>query len=295
MQKTVRMQEITPVVAKRMLETMNYEGQRNLRPERVHFLAEEMKAKRFTDNTIKVCVMPGGTEYMVNGYHTMHAIIECGIPQTMPVEFFQTKALADVDKIYARTDRALKRTRADTVRVYGLEEAFGLPVSTLNRFAASAVVIMRDFSSGGGLSNVSDDEVVLFMMDWIDACKKYLEFIKETPLVGPMTMRHVFPIGLVTTRYSKQAEEFWPKVATDDMLAHDDPRKTLNKWVSETGLSKDSSHKRVVSLPLGMRSVATAWNAFIDTRPLQFLRVLNTTLPIVIRETPYDPKWRNKK
>lgn len=295
MQKTVRMQEITPVVAKRMLDTMQYEGQRNLRLEHVHYLAKEMKEKRFIGNTIKICVLPGGTEFIVNGYHTLHAINESGLPQTMPVEFTSVKARSDIDKIYARTDRALKRTRADTVRVYGLEEAFGLPVSTLNRFAASAVIIMRDFSSGGGLSYVSDDEVVLFMMDWIDACKKYLEFIKETPLTQPMTMRHVFPIGLVTTRYSKQAEEFWPKVATDDMLAFDDPRKTLNKWVSETGLSKESSHRRVVSLPLGMRSVATAWNAFVENRPLQFLRVLNTTLPVVIRDTPYDPKWRNKK
>lgn len=294
MHKTVRMQEITPAVAKRMLDTMQYDRQRRLRLDHVHFLADEMKAKRFTDNTLKVCVLPGGTEFLVNGYHTLHAIIESGTNQQLPVEFFNVKARADIDRIYARTDRQLKRTRTDTIRVYGLEDAFDLPPSTLSRFAAASVVVMRDFSSGGGLSYVSDDEVVLFMMEWLEPAKQFLSYVKESPLAGPMTQRHVFPAGLVTTRYSKKAEEFWTKAATDDALSVGDPRKTIHNWLKDTGLTKDSSRRRNVTLPLGLRAVANAWNAFVEERPLHYVRVTNTTLPVVLRETPYDPRWHKK-
>lgn len=292
MHKTVRMQDITPALATKMLGEMSYERQRTSRPEHIKFLANEMRAKRFIGNTIGVCQLPGGTQTLINGYHTLNAIIESGLTQSMPVEVFEVKANQDISKVYARFDRQLKRTRTDSIRVYGLEESFSLPPSILSRFSAASVVIMKDFTSGGGLSYVSDDEVILFMMDWLTDCKKYLEFIKETPLTQVMTMRHVFPIGLMTTRYSDKASEFWGKVATDDGLYMNDPRKTLHDWLKDTGLSRDSNRKRQVTLPVGMRAVAAGWNAYAEERTLASIRVLNTTLPLVIRGTPYDPRWK---
>lgn len=292
MRKTVRMQDITPQIASKMLTDMQYERQRTIRPAHIKYLANEMKNKRFIGNTIGVCELPGGSQYLINGYHTLNAIIESGCTVQMPVEFFHVNAYAEVDKVYARFDRQLKRTRVDTIRVYGLEDEFGLPPSTLSKFAAASVVIMKDFSSGGGLSYVSDDEVVLFMIDWLEPCKKYLDSIKETPLVGVMLGRHVFPIGIMTSRYSGKAPEFWNKVATDDGLLVGDPRKTLHQWLKETGMTKDSSKRRTVTLPVGMRAVAAAWNAYCEGRSLTFIQVRNTTLPLIIRESPYDPKWK---
>ncbi len=292
MNKTVRMQDITPTVATKMLNDMPYERQRAIRPDHIKFLANEMKQKRFIGNTIGICELPGGSQYLINGYHTLMAIIESGCSQQLPVEFFHVKSYSDVDKVYARFDRQLKRTRVDTLRVYGLEKSFDMPPSTLSKFAAASVVVMKDFTSGGGLSYVSDDEVVLFMIDWMEYMKRYLESIKETPLVQVMLGRHILPIALMTTRYSDKAPDFWNKVATDDSLAVGDPRKTLHQWIKETGLTRDSGKKRNVTLPLGMRCVASAWNAYVENRPLNFIRVLNTTLPLVIRDSPYDPKWR---
>lgn len=295
MQKTVRMQEITPEVAKRMLENMKYEGQRTLRKEHISFLANEMKEKRFVGNTLGVCRLPGGTEYLINGYHTLNAIVLSNTTQSMPVEFFDVRSNQEISKVYARFDRQLRRTRTDTIRVYGLEDSFGLAPSVLTKYSAAAAIIIRDFSSGGGLSYLSDDEVVLFMIDWLEYAKQYLSLIKETSLVQAMLMRHVFPIGLVTCRYSDKADEFWSKTASDDGLLVGDPRKTLHQWIKETGLTRDAARKRIVTLPLGMRSVATAWNAYIEGRSLSQIRVLNTTLPIVIRNTPYDPRWTKTK
>lgn len=294
MHKTIRMQDITPKLASEMLETMKYERQRTLRPDHVKYLANEMRAKRFSSNTIGVCEMPGGTQFMVNGYHTLYAIIDSGCTQTLPIEFFHVKSYQEVDKVYAHFDRQLKRTRLDTIRVYGLEESFGIPASPLNKFAAACVVVMKDFSSGGGLSYVPDDEVVLFMMDWLPACKTYLDAVKEAPITQTMYSRHLFPLGLVTCRYSSKAPDFWNKVATNDGLVVGDPRKTLHDWILSTSLTSDSAKKHHVTLPLGMRSVASAWNAYIDGRTLNFIRVMNTTLPIVIRETPYDARWKGK-
>lgn len=295
MHKTVRMQDITPAIAEKMLTDMKYERQRTVRPEHIKFLANEMKQKRFTSNTIGVCEMPGGTQFMVNGYHTLMAIIESSTTQQLPIEFFHVKSYQDVDKVYARFDRQLKRTRVDTLRVYGLEDSFGLAPTVLSKFAAASVIIMKDFSSGGGLSYVSDDEVVLFMIDWLDDTKKFLNSVAETHLAKLMVGRHILPIGMMTTRYSDKAGEFWNKVSTDDGLAMGDPRKTLHTWIKETGLTKDSGQKRHATLPLGLRSVASAWNAWMEERPLSFIRVVNTTMPLILRSTPYDPKWRPAK
>lgn len=295
MHKTVRMQEITPAIATKMLATMNYERQRGVRLDHVHFLAHEMKEKRFIGNTIGICELPGGSQFIVNGYHTLMAIIESNLPQSMPVEFFQVKTNQDIAKIYARFDKQLKRTRADTIRTYGLEDSFEMPPTTLSKFAAASVIVMHDFASGGSLSYTSDEEVILFMMEWLEYAKQYLETIRETPLVSELVRRTTFPIGLVTMRYSAKPLEFWSKVATDDGLTVGDPRKTLHYYLRETGMTGDSQRKRVSPLPVGMRAVATAWNAYIEGRELRSIRVVNTTLPVMIRDTPYDPKWGKKK
>lgn len=295
MHKTVRMQDITPAIATKMLAEMNYDRQRGIRLDHVHFLAHEMKEKRFTSNTIGICELPGGSQFLVNGYHTLMAIVEVGLTQQLPVQFFSTKTHQDVAKVYARMDKQLRRTRADTIRTYGLEDSFELPPSTLSKYAAASVIIMHDFATGGSLSYTSDDEVILFMMDWLEHAKKFLETIKETPLVQEMVKRPVFPIGLMTMRYSGKAPEFWSKVATDDGLAVGDPRKTLHQWLRETGMTQDSSRKKIAPLPVGLRAVATAWNAYTEGRELKSIRVMNTTLPVVVRDSPYDPKWSRRK
>lgn len=292
MHKTVRMQEITPAIAARWLEEYKYEAQRGIRHDQVKYLAEEMRQKRFIGNTIAICVMPGGTHYMVNGYHTLSAIIACGISQTMPVEFFDVRTKEDIAKVYARFDRQLKRTRVDTWRVYGLDKDFDMSPSWVNRFAAASVIIMRDFASGGGLSYVSDDEVAMFMIDYLDACQRYKTAISETPMTAQMQLRHVMPVALLTLQYDKSADEFWHNVASDDGLNIGDPAKTLHNWIKETGLSQDSNRKRTVSLGTGMRGVAAGWNAHKEGRTLNIIRVTNTTLPIVVRGTPYDPRWK---
>ncbi len=295
MHKTVRMQEITPAVATSMLEKMSYEGQRTTRSEHVRFLANEMRQKRFIGNTLAICEMPGGTQLLVNGYHTLKAIVEAQTSQIMPVEFFQTKSYQDVAKVYARFDRQLKRTRLDTWRVYGLEEQFNLPSHVITKFAAACVVIMKDFSSGGTLSYVSDDEVALFMIDWLDSMQQFRAAVADTPLVQIMHARHVMPVALITIQYNKSADTFWKSVATDDALELGDPAKTLHYWLRDTGLTRDSSKRRVVTLPVGMRAVSAAWNARCDGRPLSRIQVNNTTLPIVIRQTPYDPHWNKTR
>jgi hypothetical protein len=290
MNSTIENVLITPEMAFEILGQSDTEYQRPLRKKQVEFLAREMKAGRFLSNTIALCVNGSDKKHLVNGQHTLNAIFESGVSLELPVQTYHIDGKDDVASIYARIDKQMKRSRADTFRAYGMEERLGMGYTDVNRFGACGYYVLNNFKDGHGNTIISEQEVIDFMLDWNETARAYFSHIENTGLVRVAYMRReVFAVGLLTCRHSKQAADFWKYTASDDGLFIGDPRKTLHQWMKDSGVSggNGSQKRKVVSTAESIRSVALAWNAYIDERTLKIIRIVNPTLPFTIKDTPY--------
>lgn len=288
----VCMAVITPEVASGMLAASNYEYQRPLREQHVSMLAEEMKKGNFTTNLISICQTEDGRQFVVNGQHTLNAIVACGIPIELPVETTFIEGDEDIAFVYSTKDAHRKRSQGDIFRAYGLEPKYEMTHTEINAFGTAAGYILNNFRSLSGRAKFSHTDVVEFMDEWATYAKGYLLLLDETgKFKRPFLRVTTFAVALVTFRYCPdRAVDFWKQVAIDDGLHVSDPRKTLHIWFSNTiqGNSLNrSSAKKSVNLGTALRGTVIAWNAYLDGRELSFIRVNNSSLPFSINSTPY--------
>jgi hypothetical protein len=280
---------ITPELAMDILSKSGYEFQRPMRNSWIEYLANEMTNGRFLTNTIVFCKNGTEKKYLVNGHHTLNAIVKSGVTLSLPVETFQVSNYDEIASIYARIDKQRKRTRMDTLRAYNLEERLGLPWTTLERFAASAYILLNDFRTSTEI--IPDFQIVDFMEQWQEYAKQYTSVIENSPITSIMLRRDVFSVGLVTIKGCENAAEFWRPVATDDGLNVGDPRKTLHIWLRESGMSgggaAGTNRRRIINVPIGVRAVALAWNAWRENSPLKIIRIVNPSLPFSLKGTMY--------
>jgi hypothetical protein len=292
MKNTIENVKITPEMAYEILSATDHEYQRPLRKGWVDFLAKEIKAGNFLSNNIALCVNGDEKKYLVNGQHTLNAIFESGIAITLPIQTFYVQNKDDIASIYSRFDKQHKRTRADTFRAFDMETKLEMSYTAVNHYGACAYFILNNFSRNVDRELVSEREVMDFMHEWKPYAKQYFASIELAgSLRVPLERREIFSIGLMTSRHSRQADDFWHYVVTDDGLYVGDPRKTLHNWLSESGVGGGNvgytRKKRIVRTSESMRCVVAAWNAFIEGRKLKILSIKNPSLPFTIKDTPY--------
>lgn len=289
MNSTIEKKVITPEIAEDILSSSIMEYQRPLRKGHVKFLAKEIKAGRFGTNTISICENGKGEQYLVNGQHTLRAIIEAETPLLLTVEIYKVSSVEQVMDIYSLIDKPIKRTRTDTFRVHKLEEELGLSRTFVDRYARASFYILNNFKRTNA-ENVDDKELIGFMRDWLIPAKAYLTAIESCDgLRIAMERTDVLTVGLITSKYSEKAFDFWNLVVTDDGLRSGDPRKILRKWLEETGRKGGGSSRkqRQVETQTALRCLISAWNAYIEGREMKLIRILNSSLPFTILDTPY--------
>ena len=140
---------VTPEMAKQILAESNYERQRPFRKGWSDYISNEISAGRFSLNTLAFCQNGSGKKYLVNGQHTLTAIVNSNIGLHLPVVTIQTDTPQEVDQNYTKLDIQRKRTIADVLRALGLEEELGISSRSLNHYASAAKIILFGFSGGG--------------------------------------------------------------------------------------------------------------------------------------------------
>lgn len=292
MENTIENVLITPEMAFEMLSSSDHEYQRPLRKVRVEFLAKEMKAGNFLSNTIAFCINGSDKKYLVNGQHTLNAIFESGVSVNLPIQTFHVSSKDDIGSVYARIDKQQKRSRADTFRAYDMEHKLDMTYTAVNRFGACAFYMLNNFKGQNEKTMISEFEIMDFMVEWQQYAKQFFVSIEMSgSLRIPLERKEVFALGIMTSRHSKRADDFWHFVATDDGLHVGDPRKTLHNWLGESGVSGGNvgftRKKRIIRTSESIRCIVTAWNAFIEGRQLKILSIKNPSLPFTIKDTPY--------
>lgn len=262
---------VSPTMAQALLDHYQHPKQRRYRDFHIADLAEEMKSGKFIAGTQIHFVRfpPNGKLQLVNNHHRLRAVIFSGLPATFRVLITPVKNQAMSDEMYRRLDRLeLRRTTGDVILAEGIVEGQSLQREIASATFEAVKFIHVGFTKArGDMANAirSDDKRLAACDEFWSSARLYQDAISEATrgLKGPLKSPSVMAVALVTLRHQpKLAFEFWTGVAVGG-AGQRDPRDVLFRYL----LSRTSNNPVDV-----MRAVSSAWNAFLDGRPLSVIR-----------------------
>jgi hypothetical protein len=295
-QESIPMEHITstlmlvhPEQAAHWLVHNNFSRQRPLRPWHVKYLAQTMRAGRFLAGTQIHFAVHAGHEELVNGQHTLAAIVQSGCPQWLHVQRTHVPTAEEIAVLYGRHDRGLSRSLGDSYHAHGFAELSGLNKAQSNHLGSAMPLTMSGFSYAGGWYHdlgvfFRDQDLRWAMMvSWMEEAQAFFEDIAGTAnfLFKALTRQAVLSVALVTYRHTgKDARDFWREVAKDNGLQSDHPAKTLIRFLLNTPANKYAAH-------LYAKYVASTWNAAYAGRTLARVHVHDFARPISLEGTPH--------
>lgn len=274
-QPTGQYEKITPAKAQLWLNS-TYEYQRPVRQWWVNYLAREMKLGRFLPLSTIHFVFYGGKSHLINGQHTLRAIIESGTTQTLLVARTSVKTDEELAQYYFRFDQSIKRTFSDAIGALHLSEIAHTSMDKLNKLSSAVIWIGMDFGAGKKKlgARIPVDDLVRETITWADDFAKLEDAMTpcSSEIRKAIIRRAVLSVAVVTFRNKpSHALDFWRQVARDDGLKYGDPRKTLNKWLLTNTVS--GGGKEGMAPAMMSRGIERAWNAFYEGRTLQTIIV----------------------
>ena len=249
-----------------------YKHQRSVSPTHVEQLAKAMADDNFSPVSIIMFSVIDGEMHLINGQQTLNAIVKSGVPQSLPVMYYEVPDESEEAKLYSRIDRQRRRNFADSVRATGICADVNMTPTMIAKTASALRFIKGDFGISRGYSRaVSDDELLEWIPFWAWETRAVYNAI--TPCSGEdrslIVQVPVFAVALITMRYkTEKARDFWRQVAQDDGIERGDPRKTLRNWLLSTKRRR-SDMSRAVDYTEISRGVMLAWNAWVEDRPLK--------------------------
>lgn len=278
---------ITPEYARALIEECEHDQalmetlRRPIRPRHVAFLARQMERGAFGNNLIDVAYCRETEQrFIVNGNHTLRAVVQSGVRLHLTVEETRCETLHDVRMAYSRYDRGLMRNRKDAMRALDAGSETGLPLSHVGYLASAVAFMLDDFKTSGNnrLSQmVGDDELYEEMVSWTGEYRVLREIVGSSKLWEGRIVRRrgVLSVALVTVRADKaRAIEFWTGVASGVNIPLNSPMLRLRDYLMETyahggGETRDSvAHPDVIA-----RTVAHCWEKFVTGETMKRMRV----------------------
>jgi hypothetical protein len=287
---TAKVQDVDPPYARHLRDTCNFDRQRAINDINRQRLAVEMIYGRFIPGTtVYFAVLPNGKMLILNGNHTLEAIVASGKTQRLVFIFKQVADVSEAARLYGTFDIHKARTWTDALKAVNPDKKF--PMSNAVMPAVGHIMQRFDYNPRNVEANNSRGARFASMHDYEEPAASLQAVMVGAPGVNKAAIKRkgVLAVALETVRYQPgPASVFWKDLAHDDGLPNGDARKTLLRWLLNSrsggakliGASAANSHGR---------AAIGAWNAWYRGDALQSLRP--HTGPIVILGTPWDGKY----
>lgn len=281
MKNSSYVETITPDMAAKWLG-QNYRHQRPLKASWVDHLAEEMEEGRFQPTAlIHFAVNQDGTTDLLNGQHTLHAIVKSG--KNIVATVLRSNEVTDqqVLNMYA-TGHDLQRRRSfkDSAIAWGVPDQMGLSPSDVEQIYRAIQFGRRNFGtlSIRQIKHLSVPTLIEWVKRWEPEAKQINATMQGTAAGKLVRIAAVYPVALVTFYYQPEtARSFWPAAMTCDGVSRGDPRYTLYQYLSnlptaQPGSPSDKNVGKRDASSIMTRKVMHAWNAFSEGRSLLLVR-----------------------
>lgn len=259
-------QLITPELANEWVTSYRYEKDlmhsvmRNIRPRHVEYLAAEMKRGAFGSATISFAdCKESGRRFIVNGNHTLQAIIKSGQTLYLTVEYNECDTMDQVRHLYATYDKNLLRQRADSLRAYDAHNVLNIRQDDVKRLSAAVGYIMTNFGASRQY-RISDADLLVEMEKWTEPYGRLLVAVGTSKpwYYRVLGRRAVLAVALISMKHQpKIAYPFWESVATGAGLKLHAPALRLRDYLTDLVVSKDGE---MVSTEDVAKAVAYCWN-----------------------------------
>lgn len=278
---------ITPARATEILETRNWQRQRQISPRWVDILRMAILKGEITFLTLVFGEYPNGSQVLVDGQHRLKAL---GLTEkTLQANVVVHRVMNDAElgALYLKYDRSKARGPEVGLRAMGVFEESTVPEGFVRRLGAAASIVNGGFDRARRVRRGDLIERTHAVHDWLPEIETYYGILKDTTkeIQSKLLRAAVGAVALATIKHQPgTAEPFWTGVATQAMLAADDPRFTLMNWLRANNATMA---KRGVAEIVYSLYVANAWNAFFHGRTLKQLKSYDISAPVRIDGTPY--------
>jgi hypothetical protein len=294
---------VNPTQARDILDKEAYPHQRPQRPYQVQFLRQLMECtcngrpvhSHFRAGTLisfaRVGKYPQAPRYLINGQHTLAALGETtGGPLWLQVEEIVVPDLQTAGVLYETYDRNLARSWNDLYRADVSLQQYALVPKHLAKLGGAIRFLANGFQQAMHMQWRSWETLLknthirfALMADWHQEMHHVVQGQSGPGSVRTMLQRAaVLSVALVTYRFQPEAaQRFWPAIAADSGLVAGQPTHTLLRFLRETPT-------RRLEPALYTRHVASAWNAFVQERPLKKLQPGPASQPLLLLGTPHD-------
>jgi hypothetical protein len=274
----VEIREVTPQMAAHLRLTCHYERQRAIADLNVKRLASEMAQGNFIPGTtIYFAVLPDRSMWIMNGNHTLEAVVWSGVPQTLVFIYLEVKNVEEAHHLYGTFDIHKTRTWIDALKAMGADKEIAMPTKTM----PAVGLIQQGFQpSAANVDALHSRNSRWDAMDYYkDAAAIFKACLEGCPYSNrnAITRSGVMSVALYTLRYQRaKGVEFWEGCAQDDGLTKGDPRKSLLQTLLTTKLVGGKA------APTWARLSMSAWNAWMrgdalyKVVPIEDMAILGT-------------------
>ena len=276
---------VTPDKAQALLATA-YQGQRPLRPHHVRFLRHLLRTGHWRQGAEIHCARIGTERFLVNGQHTLTALVQEHLAAWLTVVEIDVPTLAAIGRVYESFDRNLTRSLDDIYQSDPALRQYAWTGKQLKAMSGAVAVLATGYAKDALFT-----DLLLTLRDPFVRAELIRDWSGEaTQAFGAMQgqlRRHLLRSGvlsvvLATYRYAPpQAAQFWPAVCQDSGLTEGMPARALVHFLLTTP-------SRLLGAPEYARHVASAWNAFYEQHALRTIVPRAGANPIRIAGTPHD-------
>lgn len=287
---TVKLYLMHPGEAATWVQKGLFERQRPLRRYHVDFLKHLMLTGKFRQASPIDFAVLDRQQLVVNGQHTLHAIVAAQKPQWVTLTMHRLQTLDEVAHLYNTFDRQLPRNARDLLAAYGFVEATKLAARHSLLLLGSMRLVLSGLCypmpvSDARLGYLRDQELLyVAAMDWAKEAGVFFAAIKGMSSTwGRYILRQpLAAVAIVQARYKPvQAAEFWTLVAHESHANPHHPTRLLAKWIHREGIR--GNYNRIDYV----RMTAAAWDAFYHQRPIRQLNMQDAGRPINLAGTPH--------
>lgn len=279
---------VAPGIAKRIVDELNFSGQRKVKKARVAENLARMTSGAWEPHVsiLIFCELPDGSLVLINGQHRSCAIVEFDVPVQTKIDIIPARDNDHVRSLYAKYDgQESVRTQTELVKASGLAEAFDIKTKTAEMLIKAVPIIingMEPSTKGAGKEHLNQFSFRLeSAMPWEREAQEFDEIVANADqhIRRYLLRAGTMAVALYTLRHCrKQAIEFWDGVARNDGLRKTDPRARLIADFAIRSLGSGAMRQSV-------QQSALAWNAFFEGRELKIIKCIEGA-EIFIAGTP---------